>query len=287
MKGPEFDIEKIEAYLLNRLGPDEKAAFEKAMNQDYMLAQEVTVQQETIKAIHQFRKAELKARLNAIEITNGMWSNTGKIAAAILLLFSLGTATYLIMPADSSSEEIKQEESTIIDHASDIDETAVEFEEPVNEPLSSSNSPLADPDKATIESKSVDKTVPAVKQPVTFNVPELNDSFDFGEDLDKQVALPNPDIAKIIDTKEKLNVDLIDQEGVISYKYYNNKLFLYGKFNAEPYEILELNTTAGKEVFLYFKGSFYKLNSDTFDVSSLDSISDPELKQQLEQLRSK
>ncbi len=286
MKGPEFDIEKIEAYLLNRLEPEEKTAFEKAMNQDPVLAQEVTIQKDAIQAIQQLRKAELKARLNAIEINNGMWSHTGKIAATILLLFSLGAGTYLLIPG--SSDPITEESPVISGNASDMEES---MSEPIAEaeqrpePVSI---PSANPAKAPDEIKSVDKTAPTVRQPIAeVRVPELNDSFDFGEGLDKQVSLPNPDIARVVDTKAKLNIDLIDQEGAIRYKYYNNKLFLYGKFNAEPYEILELNASTGKDLYLYFKGAFYKLNSDTFDVSLLEPISDPDLKLQLEQLRSK
>lgn len=292
MKGPEFDIEKIEAYLLNRLGPDEKVAFEQAMNQNNLLAQEVAVQQETIQAIQQWRKAELKARLDAIEVHSGAWSNTSKVAAAILLLFSLGVGTYFLIPDTSTVEENTEEAISIIaDDMSVIDAaTANEtelIETPVPEP-EPAITPLADPAK-TPDSKAVsEKAAPAISQPVAkVNVPELSDNFDFGEDLDKQVSLPNPDIAKVVDTKEKLNVDLIDQEGAIRYKYYNNKLFLYGKFNAEPYEILELNANTGKELFLYFKGAFYQLNADTFDTVLLEPISDHELKQQLEQLRSK
>ncbi len=284
MKGPEFDIEKIEAYLLNRLEPEEKTAFEKAMNQDPVLAQEVTIQKDAIQAIQQVRKAELKARLNAIEINNGIWSHTGKIAATILLLFSLGAGTYLLIPR--SSDAITEESPVITGNADDMEESVIEpVAEPHAEPVSV---PSVNPAKAPDEIKAVDKTAPTVRQPIAeVRVPELNDSFDFGEDLDKQVSLPNPDIARVVDTKAKLNIDLIDQEGAIRYKYYNNKLFLYGKFNAEPYEILELNASTGKDLYLYFKGAFYKLNSDTFDVSLLEPISDPDLKLQLEQLRSK
>ncbi len=286
MKGPEFDKETIEAYLLDRLEPDQKIAFETAMSRDPLLAREVSVEQDTLQAIRQYRKAELKARLDAIEIPKSQWKDAGKIAASILLLSILGIGAYVLIPSAPENEKLPQPilEVSVPEAARPV--------ETVSSPEKIEKTDLPPVDGKTAanikEHVSGQHIAPLVSQPdVVAKTPDMNDSFLIEEGIDKQVTLPNPDIAKVVDTKEKLSVDLIDQEGPTRYKYYNNKVFLYGALNSEPYEILELNSNLGKELYLYFKGAFYKLNANTYDASNLDAITDLELKNQLEQLRVK
>jgi len=79
----------------------------------------------------------------------------------------------------------------------------------------------------------------------------------------------------------------IDSEGNkdFHYQFYNRKLFLYGDFEKMPYEILEYNTDKNTLYFLFYEGAFYELNSNQMKISPLKEIEDPELIEELKNLR--
>jgi len=58
------------------------------------------------------------------------------------------------------------------------------------------------------------------------------------------------------------------------YQYYNGKLFLYGNFKNIPYEILEVNQADGQQLYLYYSGDFFSIESGTVKVSPLKMIED-------------
>lgn len=291
MKGNAFDIETIEAFILNKLDKAESASFREALSKDPLLQQEFNVQKETIQSLQNFRKAELKARLNNIEVPSNKWQNASRLAASLFILASLSgvifffnsqedtatnipaPVTQLEEPAASDINDVKEENSStekFVEEEIIIPETSISSS-PIN---NSTPSTQANSEKTEVE-------------PIEIAVPEFEDSFDDTGDIDKSISLPDSKVAKIVDTKEKLDIELVDQEGEISYKYYNNKLFLYGKFTSDTYELLELNNFNQKELYLFFKGDFYKLQSNTFDVSKLKSINNQDLKNQLEEIRVK
>lgn len=291
MKGNAFDIETIEAFILNKLDKAESASFREALSKDPLLQQEFNVQKETIQSLQNFRKAELKARLNNIEVPSNKWQNASRLAASLFILASLSgvifffnsqedTATNIPAPVTQLEEPAA---SDIIDVKEENSSTEKFVEEEIIIP------------EASISSSPINNSTPSTQansektevEPIEIAVPEFEDSFDDTGDIDKSISLPDSKVAKIVETKEKLDIELVDQEGEISYKYYNNKLFLYGKFTSDTYELLELNNFNQKELYLFFKGDFYKLQSNTFDVSKLKSINNQDLKNQLEEIRVK
>ena len=70
----------------------------------------------------------------------------------------------------------------------------------------------------------------------------------------------------------------------IKYRYYDGKLYLYGKFQQEPYEILEINSASGRRIYLYHLTNFYEISSSDKPVE-LKAIDNSKLIQELEILR--
>lgn len=291
MKGNAFDIETIEAYILNNLDTADAASFREALSKDPLLQQEYNVQKETIQSLQDYRKTELKARLNKIEVPSNNWQNIARLAASLFILSSIGGAIFFFTNKEESNTQPSAPlvQVEVPSASKDID---VLDEKSSTEIVPNQEKNLTEVTNSTelvTSSAPVRNSIPVntEPEPMEIAVPEFEDSFDDTGDIDKSISLPDSEVAKIVETKEKLDIELVDQEGEISYKYYNNKLFLYGKFTSEPYELLELNNFNKKELYLYFKGDFYKLQSNTFDISHLESIKNQDLKNQLEEIRVK
>ncbi|MFM7485430.1 MAG: hypothetical protein ACKO13_00780 [Cytophagales bacterium] len=79
-----FDL--IDDYLTNRLGDDDKTAFEKELLQNSALQKEVAIQRWAIEGVKKARAAELKTMLNNVSVDNSEhmeWISTLKMAASV------------------------------------------------------------------------------------------------------------------------------------------------------------------------------------------------------------
>src|SRR5690606_34168036 len=85
-------IEQIERYLEGNMSGEELQAFEKLLDKDPMLKSEFQLQEDIISAIKESRKAELKARLDNINV--GAY-NTGISGAKIILTGAITAAVGL------------------------------------------------------------------------------------------------------------------------------------------------------------------------------------------------
>ena len=100
-KGQNYS-EKLEAYLRNELSESEKAEFEQMLQQDPLLQNELILQQDIISSIRDYRKNELKQRLNRIDVSNTTKGNLGNFTMGGFILGGLaivGIAGLLILNA--------------------------------------------------------------------------------------------------------------------------------------------------------------------------------------------
>src|SRR5687768_16764423 len=93
----ERDFEMLDDYLANRLGEQEKSAFEQKLNTDPDLKSEYELQQQLINGIKKARVAELKAMMGKIPVPAG--SSTGTAIGAKIALWAavvgvVGTGLY-------------------------------------------------------------------------------------------------------------------------------------------------------------------------------------------------
>src|SRR3712207_22752 len=96
--------EKLEAYIRNELSEKEKLELEEQLRQDPLLQNELTLQKDIIASICDYRKHELKQRLNKIDVTSknspGDFTVGGAILGGIAIV---GVASFLIFK-DSGKE---------------------------------------------------------------------------------------------------------------------------------------------------------------------------------------
>jgi hypothetical protein len=69
------------------------------------------------------------------------------------------------------------------------------------------------------------------------------------------------------------------------YQFKDNKLFLYGVFEKNLYELMEFFSNNKRTLFLYYKENYYLLNEDDNKIKRLAPISDPALLKKLKDYR--
>lgn len=285
--------ELIDAYLRNELSGSELTAFEHKLASDPAFREEIQFEQYVKEGISGYRKAELKARMNAIEIApvgfgGGMGSAVAvKTIGGFLLAGILGTATYFLMESDGHSANSSIEYLT---GGSDAPEMK-NLPEIVVPEMATPSEPVERP---VIARPTPEKTIPPVaanpeneeEYVPNVNVPDLQDP-----DIEEALRLSEVEIPEasrgdeVSPSSEPVDVKTEHRKSEkITYKYFDGKLFLYGDFKERPYEILEINAASGRKLYLYFDAQFYGVEvSDK--VEELPRITDPNLIKDLEILR--
>ncbi|HTF18863.1 MAG TPA: hypothetical protein VK658_12365, partial [Chryseolinea sp.] len=69
------------------------------------------------------------------------------------------------------------------------------------------------------------------------------------------------------------------------YQFKDNKLFLYGVFEKNLYELMEFFSNNKRTLFLYYKNNYYLLNEDDNKIKRLAPISDPAMVRKLKDYR--
>lgn len=277
----------IEQYVVGTISDGDKTMLESKLASDASLRAEMKAQSEVIEGIKQFRKTQLKTRLNNVPVETGLFQTVGqstfvKVAASVgVAVVVLGGLYYF---SENSSEKVAAFESL-----SPI--TSVE------EPMGSNEITIKELPAVATPSKPVEREVVAgdnSKTPVTdeaedvkpdFNTPavvEFESEQDFEAekiDKDNRTTVTTPvDAAKPIDVEISPSSG---KENKLQYQFYEEKLHLYGDFNNVPYEILEINNKDGKKTYLYHQGVFYQLSYPTKEVRDLLKITNEELIREL------
>lgn len=291
--------EQIERYLEGNMSGEELQAFEKLLDKDPMLKSEFELQEDIINAIKESRKAELKARLDNINV--GAY-NTGISGAKIVLTGAITAAIGLGIyfygqdkAAESPSEVIQQ--PMIEDSNAFIQPEEKSAAVPLSQPEQLDNPALArntTAKEAIIEERSEEEIIEEEVAPMVAT-PEVTpptpiEAFEDREGLSTEVKVPTNKLEESLISTEVTAVEVGNEEentNSFHYKFYNNKLYLYGDFKNIPYELIELNTVSGKSVYLYYKGNFYYLEPNQMEVSPLNQIKDQNLLGELEGLRNK
>lgn len=292
-------IEQIERYLEGNMSGEELQAFEKLLDKDPMLKSEFQLQEDIISAIKESRKAELKARLDNINV--GAY-NTGISGAKIILTGAITAAVGLgiyFYSQENVDENLPAQEQLTLEDTNAI----IQLEEnkaipPVvqteqhEEELLARNTAT---EESVAEAKEDDIIEEAEKEIAVVATPEVTpptpiETFGDAEGIATEIKTPTNKLAESLSSTEVTAVEIENEEShsdSFHYKFFNNKLYLYGDFKNIPYELIELNTVSGKSVYLYYKGNFYYLEPNQMEVSPLNQIKDQNLIGELEGLRNK
>jgi hypothetical protein len=303
MNKPFYNQENIESYLANKMSAGDKARFENELAKDPLLKNEINLQKDIVESLKGFRKAELKARLNNIEV--GMGSNyTGiKVAASIILasLLSFGSYYYFSGNNNQSNQETENRSPVASNNSTEsknniapvvVEKNNTEVIEKTNAKTSTKDDVIINKKKSPKVTNSADPSVKADEGSLpAFNSPEIKDQFGDIEKFQNEtnIQMPKGDVGQTTDnhTINDLQVEVKNTKKQFHYQYYNHKLFLYGDFDSNPYEIFELNTKKGKELYLFHNNEFYGLKQGQTKVTPLQLIKDTEKLSALNALRNK
>jgi hypothetical protein len=294
MQNSERYTELIDSYLKGNITSDEQFILEQAMAENPEFKSELEFQKQVTEAIISNRKAELKARLNEIEIIGSpAWVQWGKYAAVAAIIS--GTATWAYLGQNKSQDKMVEtvpvllkipQEQTNLPLAPSISNEKPE--EAKAEVVTSVN---AEPSKLSKKDKKNEKRSSEAKQIVvapSLPNPHMPD-VDGHESINKEIETPDHSLTK----NPAIHATVAGVEVVKSkthkfhYKYFDKKLFLYGNFNSKTYDILELNTSEGQKFYLQFENNYYGLEPDKTEITKLELVKDKAKVKELEEIQKK
>ena len=292
-----INYDSIEEYLNGTLSNDQMEGFELKLEQDPEFKREFDFQNDIIESLKNTRKAELKARLNDVQIGSGIGSgSTGsivKISSGVIIIAAVGILGYLTLfdkiDTEDSDPSTSVEQKLIDENQPEIakKEDAEQLEESKSKPGSidqatNEKSPTDTESKQT-SIRDTQKESIAVPVPVK---PEIIE--DFTDDLETVVDVPDNTLpeSNITFTKSNIEIDILDDEQYdFHYRFVEDRLFLYGEFHDGVYEIIEIREEGIKSIFLYYDMKFYALDKSRKIITSLQEIKDDELRFKLEQIK--
>lgn len=287
----EKDFELLDDFLSNRMQGQERVAFEEKLKHDPALQQELKLQQALIKSIRTMRAAELKSMLSQTVVPGSSASSAlGKIGAFVLIAGVVATGLYFYFTQDEGTT-VRQEITTQAEHepvakpevtTEATDEQPVESTTTQSESKEENNQPKAD---VKIKQQPVTKADPStpVKQP---ELDLYDPTKDLAENNDKPEALEEN---RVISTMSTIPVetDNTNKKLDFHYQFKDGKLFLYGSFEKDLYEILEFINNNKRTVFLYYNSKYYLLDEAQLKPTPLKPITDNTLTRRLDEHRGK
>jgi hypothetical protein len=290
----EKDFDMLDEYAGNRLNPQDRAAFEKQLESDAELKNELSLQREIIEGVRTARKAELKKMLNDIPVSSiptegmslglkiGLWVvAAGLVTSSLYFYFNREDNTIAQPPV---ANEIR-EESTENDVVAEPDAIeSVQGDQPAQEQP-------AQLQPKTAEKQADDISAPKASTPEKVEEqqavePSTLDVFDPSQDAENAEQVTAEEIGPKISTKSSIAVVTeVDKRYNFHYQFRDNKLFLYGSFEKNFYEIMEFFSNNKRTMFLYYKDNYYLLNDADDKVKPLAPINDAALLKKLRDYR--
>lgn len=297
--------ELIEQQLTGTISDGNKTILESKLASDFSLRDEMNSQSGMINGLKEFRKAELKTRLNNVPIEVGVLGTLGqsalvKVGATIgsTILFVGGMYYFSINPFNDSPQMEALTPITVIDESAskeivapeELPVVAAPTEPSTNGKVTSStvseNKPLVKPSViALVEEPVSESQVPVVEEVApAFQKPQIVE-FDSDDEFEPEtIDSSNPsDASEPLEINKPIDIELKSAESLdkLQYQFYEERLYLYGNFGEVPYEIIEINSKSGKRIYLYHQDVYYTLSYPTDKVKDLEKVTNEELLKEL------
>ena len=286
----------MDEYAGNRLNPQDRAAFEQQLESDAELKNELSFQRGVIEGLKTARKAELKTMLNNVPITSipseGM-SVAAKIGLWVVVAGLATTGLYFYLNQDDDNaevqpaitNEIKEEssENTAVDDSMAASEANKPEQQEEQAPAQAQ--PKA-AQKQTAKPATPKASTPAATEEQAAVEPSTLDVFDPSQDAESTEEVTPEEIGPKLSTKSSIAVVTeVDKRYNFHYQFRDNKLFLYGSFEKNFYEIMEFFSNNKRTMFLYYKDNYYLLSDADEKVKPLSAINDAALLKKLREYR--
>jgi len=279
--------EMLDDYLMGKLSPEQVTNFEAKLQSDPILANEALIQKDIITGISNARRAELKARLNNIEIPKQAWYNNtrtlGFAGAGVLLvvLAFLLLPTKNEVPATEPKAEIKALEVTK-EPNTEIPVSTPQNEKTPKEAVASTAKPA---NKSTLVASDKGKAIASVNA----SEPDVNQAIDSDDVLSKKTdeIEANNNLSTAAGSTKTLSAETISDNPSYTYHFKRNesRLTLYGNFSEKAYQVIEINGKTGTSFYMYHNGSYFALPATGSEIKPLTPLTDEATIKKLANLR--
>lgn len=278
----------MDDYLSNRLSAEENAAFEKQVQADPQLAQELAIQKDLVQGLRTARAAELKTMLNNIPVAPaGGSSLLAKVGTWTVVAGLVATGIYFYSTREQ--ERTPAEDPMMAEQMPEVKPEVPANPEPEPEP-DTKREPVADavkpePKKSAAPQAKPETTEPAPTKPIDVYNPAEEETDAATRQFEAE-QLEN--IKKSFVTSSiEVETDTMSKKYSFHYVFKNSKLILYGAFEKNLYEILEFIGDEKRTVVLYYKANYYLLDIEKTQPTKLTPIRDRKLLDMLKAHRGK
>lgn len=285
----EREFEMMDDYLSNRLSAEENAAFEKQVQADPQLAQELSTQKSLVEGIRKARAAELKSMLNNIPVSpvNGGSSVLTKVGTWAVVAGLVVTGVYFYSTREQ--KEVPAERNISTEQKPEPQPSVATLPETETEPVAGQKEePAPTTAKPTVKkqkSEPVAESAPALAKPMDVYTPEADEV----DDATRKFELEQLENIKksFVTSSIEVETDTMSKKYSFHYMFKNSKLILYGAFEKNLYEILEFIGDQKRTVVLYYKSNYYLLDIEKTEPTKLNPIHDPKLLKMLKAHRAR
>ena len=274
----------IDRYFDGEMSEVEMKAFESSVKHDPVLEKEFLFQQEIIESIKATRMAEIKANLNAIDIS-GAASGTGsswiyKTVASVAVVG--GAITYFTV--FNNPFTTKEEITTPVENITSTEVTQFEVtdSEVIEEGVIESKSEVESISKKPIVTASAKKDeVAEIRDTESSSLvsPAITDDFgDIDDAASNALAPVNELIDKSAFEHSTISIELNNNKQKYNFHYQlkNNKLFLYGNFD-KVYEVLDFKHKDQSDLFFFYDNKYYDIDDASTSINAFVEIEGEEL----------
>jgi hypothetical protein len=290
---------QFEAYFGGEMSGPDRILFEGRAESNPEMKRELDHQSNIVEGLKAHRVAELKARLSSISVeptllATLMESSLIKSVSYGVATVAVATGAYFYYGSDARMDyHLDNLESKNIYSFSakneNVDLKTIEYRYESDAEILDYIDPQ--PIKVTKKAEVILEKAVAIDNTnqIAFDVPEVNENQhneEFrGKDVDLK-ALNKIDKVSGVSDVEKIDIQTIHSRKYnFHYRLEDNRLFLYGKFNVSPYEIIEISSPENKKLFFYYQDNFYRLRKSASTVTPLSQIENTELIKKLETLK--
>ena len=317
--------DQMDLYLAGTMPATARAEFEANIAGDPLLKGELDLQRDITEALARNRKAALKQRLQNIDVSGipaeptfsyktlaGVSAAAGVAAIAAIMLLNPGShsitgnstgasqavttqGTTASNPEQTGSQNSSTSTGASVLNQEQAQNNAVESTPGTNSAVTSSSSSL---NQTTASASKAGSQVNGSANKATHRNKVAPPVFGNDEEADQASEIKRGD-ADLVKPENKAGGQI--SEGLVGdievvknnskytnhYQYFNNKLFLYGDFDKNLYELLEFNSAKGKKLYIFHNNEFSQVQSGTTEITKLSPITDPQLVQDLNNQKKK
>ncbi len=270
----ERDFELLDDYLADRMAEGDRSTFEEKLTADADLQQEYVIQKDLIEGIKRARVAELKAMLNKVPVPSG---NAGN---ALGLKVALGTAAAVLIVAAAYWLTREQANEALTPKQSIHIEEPAPVEQPAEPALKSQDFDAAKP---PISASPQEEVPQQERAPVDSDKNQTSAGTEHSKpSLAKRPgALSAPAVPDNPASAAGIEVKADDSRYSFHYQYHDGKVLLYGPFQKDSCDLVDIVTEGKRLTFLSYGDQFYPLQKGDEEIKPLVSVKDTEILKKL------